>query len=108
MCVTLLGLAGILSDHGQERLARIWSFYFSVQDVSERHKISIQDAGLVLVLADRRSVEVNSCEKAPRSGIGQNFCLQFPVGVSTSIAAYWASSSGSIGTELKLAGQQVL
>src|SRR5438046_1570339 len=104
----LLGLTRIFFHRRQERLGHARRLDLPAENLLKGDELPIENPGLILVLSDGRSVEIDSGEKPARTGISQNFSLHLPVRVSRRVTAYRSSCCRSVGTQLELAGQQML
>src|SRR5580698_5021267 len=93
---------------GQERLAVCGWLHLPTQNFGEGHETAIEQPSLVLILSNRRAIQIDPGEKTAGARIGQNFRSHLDVSVRGSIPPNWPSSSGSISSKLELAGKQVL
>ena len=71
----LFALKRILSNRRQKRLAGIRGVNLAAQDVRERYKFSVEQAGFVLVLGERCAAQINSSEQTAGARVRQNFCI---------------------------------
>src|ERR1700735_5727373 len=103
-----LGYARIFPDCLKERLASLSRRALSRQDVREWHEFPIKKAGFIFVLGDGSSVEIDPCEDAAGSRVGQHFGLHLPVRIGCGIASDRASGGRSVGAQFEFAREEVL
>src|SRR6266852_1459725 len=104
----LFGVTRIFFHCRQEMLGLARRRDLPAENFFEGNELPVENPSLILVLRDGRSVEIDSSEEPTRTGIGQNFSLQLPIRVSSRVTAYWSGCGRRVGTQLELAGQQML
>src|SRR5207302_5619429 len=69
---------------------------------------AVQDTGFIVVLFDHRAIQFDTREDAASAGISQHLRLHLPVGAAFGLASDGTSRNRTFGTQLELAGQQVV
>src|ERR1700688_1832442 len=95
-------LAGILPYRIEERFSISPGVDLSIQNLLERNELSVKNSGFILILCNRRTIQVNSGKNSPSPRISKHLRLHLPVRIRSSIASHRTRSRGGIRTQLEL------
>ena len=106
--VAMLGADKVLRHVTHKRHRARRHIHVALEHALELMRLAVIELGIVRVLGDAGSVEVDAGEEAFVAGVAEELGIHLPVGGGGSVSANGAGGSGGIATDFELAFQQVL
>jgi hypothetical protein len=82
--------------------------HFPRKNGLERYDLAVKNRGLISVLLDRGSIQIDSGEKPSGTRVGKSLSLHLPVSTRCSLAAHRTRGTTDFSTKFELARQKVV